>query len=413
MKNTPVNVIPFLPSDILIPKNNKEQFAVIACDQYTSEPEYWKKAAEAADGKPSALDLILPEVYLSSDEKETAKRVNEINENMRRYLAEDVFTELHDTMIFVERTLPDGSVRRGIVGAVDLEQYDYAPESRTLIRATEGTVPERLPPRMAIRRGAPIELPHVMMLIDDPDRSVIEPFIGGGYGETVYDFDLMLGAGHIKGRALDKEGCEKVEAALKAMLDKDGDDPLLFAVGDGNHSLATALGCYREKKAAGEDVSLCRYALCEVVNVHDEALEFEPIYRVLSGIDPKDFAAAAKNELASALASVSEKGEKRTVEIVTGTGAEELAAYSFPVGIIQSFCEKYIAAHGGSLDYVHGLSSAKRLGSADGCAAILFDGMKKSELFPYVRKNGPLPRKAFSMGGADTKRFYVEARRVL
>ena len=291
----------FYPADILLPQTAEmKKWPVVACDQFTSQPDYWQ-AAEAAVGEaPSALRLVLPEVYLNGPDVD--KRIETINASMDRYLADGLFRTLSDSLIYLERTQSDGRVRHGLIGCVDLEQYDFTPGSGALIRATEGTVLERIPPRVRVREHAALELPHVMLLIDDPQGTVIQPLAGEtGAMEALYDTELMLGGGHVKGWRLTEGQMGRTAEALNAlktpaaMADKYGmadAAPLLFAVGDGNHSLATAKVCYENlKKVTPPEqwASLpARYALVEVVNLHDDALTFEPIHRVLFHVDGRD-----------------------------------------------------------------------------------------------------------------------------
>ena len=271
--------LPFGSADILLPKADFERWACIACDQFTSQPEYWERADAIAGGAPSALRLILPEVYLGDGNDEA--RIREINDTMRRYLAEGVFNEYKNAMICTERTQPDERVRRGIVGAFALADYSYEPGAKCLIRPTEGTVLSRIPPRVAIRRDAPLELPHIMVFMDDRRREIIEG-IDTSRLVKLYDFELMLGGGHLRGWLIDAAEQQRILAALARLEEESGTEgeKLLFAVGDGNHSLATA-------KAAAEVIGTdaARYALAELVNIHSEAISFEPIYRVLFDAD--------------------------------------------------------------------------------------------------------------------------------
>ncbi len=397
-----MNNIPFKTADILLPKSNPEKWAVIACDQFTSEPEYWNECEEFVGDVASTLRLILPELYLNDDPDGRAAK---IRETMAQYLEKgDIFTEYSNTLIYVERTLGDGRVRRGIVGAVDLEAYDFSKGSQTQIRATEGTVLERIPPRVKIRGGAPIESPHIMILIDDKKRSVIEP-VSKMNLEVVYDFELMLGGGRLKGAILDAKAIDGVMNALGVLADE---SPLLFAVGDGNHSLATAKTCYEADKAANSPAAaLSRYALCEIVNIHDEALEFEPIYRVIFGADEADFTAA--------LRAVCTADSAQKIEMLTTSGSTNLClnpTSALTVGSLQAFLDGYIKAHPEvKVDYIHGEDSVKKL-VADGNIGFIFDGMAKDELFPSVIADGALPRKTFSMGDARDKRYYMECRKV-
>ena len=291
----------FYPADIYLPDLEGEKgtkWACVACDQYTSEREYWRAARAYVDGTPSTLDMMLPEAYLDMEEI----AIPQINGRMREYLENGVLSLHKNSMIYLERVQSDGKVRRGIVGAVDLEEYNYNKGSTTITRATEGTVLERIPPRVAIRRGAAIEMPHIMILIDDKDRTVVEPIAANAESyKQAYDFDLMANSGHVTGYFVDESDFDKINEALGAlcadgaMQEKYGVDApaLLFAIGDGNHSLASAKALYEEIKAEiGAEVAAnhpARYALCEIVNLHDETLEFEPIYRVAFGVDREGF----------------------------------------------------------------------------------------------------------------------------
>lgn len=391
--------IPFRAANILIPRGDHTLFSTVACDQFTAEPEYWERVRELTDGHPTAYRITLPEVYLSDDNSE---RINAINSEMNRYLSEGLFTEYPSAMVYVERTLGNGSVRRGLVGAIDLEAYDYTPGTTAPIRATEGTVPERIPPRVLIRRDAPLELPHVMLLIDDPDRSVIEP-LGSVCTREIYNFDLMTGAGHLRGALVPDEAQRQVLSALQALCG-DEENPFLFAVGDGNHSLATAKQCYLDNPTPEN-----RYALVEVVNVHDEALVFEPIYRAVFGADTQELIRTVRRHFESMPAA----DLISSMTAVTAEGEQSFPCTSFPVGELQAVLADYTETHKGtSLDYIHGQASLRELSAKSGVVGFLFEGMKKSELFPYIRKNGILPRKAFSMGEALDKRFYMECRRI-
>ncbi len=413
----------FHTADILLPDSNKtdtRSWAVVACDQFTSEPQYWENAKREVAGSPSTLNMILPEVYLSQAEK----RIPRINETMKHYLS-DILISHKDSMIFVERTQSDGSVRRGVVLAVDLEQYDYTKGACSLIRATEATVVERIPPRVAIRRGADIELPHVMLLIDDPQKTVIEPLMHTCEGELAYDTDLMLGGGHIKGRFLSNKNILDLSSALDGLIAPEqmraryGDEalaPLLFAVGDGNHSLASAKAAYEEVKARLGEAAAdhpARYALCEIVNIHDEALKFEPIYRVMFGVDAEDVMAS----LTEYAAALSGNAASQRVECVIGDKTDVIniphPVRQLTVGTLQDFIDGYIKTHTGvEVDYIHGESSTKALASKPNAIGFIFSGMGKNELFKTVIFDGALPRKTFSMGHAEDKRYYLECRRI-
>ncbi len=428
--------LPFRPADILLPRNcDLSLWSVVACDQYTSQPEYWQRVEERVGRAPSTLRMILPESCLEGPNVETD--ITEINNTMSRYLREGRFREYPDSLFYVERTLAGGRVRRGLVGMVDLEQYDYEPGSGAMVRATEGTVLSRIPPRVAVRKNAPIELPHVMLLADDPDRTVIEPLASRtGEMEPLYDFPLMEGGGRIKGWRLQEDQKAQVQSALLSLADpaafqaryglKEKLPVLLFAVGDGNHSLATAKECYeRQKKLVPQDqwgALPARYALVELNNLHDESLEFEPIHRVVFGVEPElllqEFSAAARAGALSGhrdgehlLAYACKKGGAYGSE---GCIRVENPAAQLPVGTLQSFLDTYLTAHPGArIDYIHGGDVAKDLAShREDAVAFLLTPMGKEELFPTVIHDGVLPRKTFSMGEAWDKRFYLEARKI-
>ena len=412
----------FASANILLPDFNKidgGRWAAVACDQYTSEPQYWEGAAEVVGDSPSTLKIILPEVYLS----ETEERVPRINAEMEKYLKE-VLVSHPDSMIYLERTQRDGVVRRGIVGLIDLEDYDYSRGSESLIRATEGTVLSRIPPRVKIRRDAPIELPHVMLLVDDPEKTVIEPLMGKGELDVAYDFDLMCGGGHVKGFFLPETEQGRINEALanlitpEKMAERYGENsfaPLLFAVGDGNHSLATAKACYTElKEKLGDEEakrSPARYALCEVVNLHDDALQFEPIYRVVFNVDPIDVI----NELRKYVEKLKGDAPAQKLTMVSRIFDSE---YEIPhpeaqltVGTLQNFLDRYVEAHPeAEVDYIHGEESLISLARGENALGFIFDGMEKSQLFKTVLCDGALPRKTFSMGHAHDKRYYLECR---
>ena len=417
--NEKFNKLGFYPADILLPKDaDMGKWAVVACDQFTSEPEYWQRVERNVGNAPSTLRLILPEAELKAPDVE--EKIGKINAAMDDYLKRDLFTTLKESLVYVERERSDGRIRHGLVGMVDLDAYDFTPGSGALIRATEGTVLERIPPRAKVRRNAPIELPHVMLLIDDPDKTVIEPLTAKADGmEKLYDFDLMENGGHIRGYKLSDAQVAAVADALaglctdEAMQKKygvSGVAPLLFAVGDGNHSLATAKACYEEQKGKNP---LAKYALVEVVNNHDDALQFEPIHRVLFGVDPKTFLAEFKAFYPNAHEG---KGEGHTIEIVceafSGCWTVPDPKVQLAVGTLQAFLDEYIKKHGGEVDYIHGDDVTRQLGAKPGNMGFLLPAMGKEQLFKTVMKDGVLPRKTFSMGHAQDKRYYIEARKI-
>ena len=408
------------PSRILLPAPSvsDETWACIACDQYTSEPEYWQKAFAAAGDAPSALRLILPEVYL----KESADRIPVIHKTMAQYLQDGLLAPAVDPgFILCERTVPSGT-RLGLVCAVDLEQYSFEKGSLPLVRPTEQTIASRLPPRLVIRRGAPVELTHIMILIDDPGRTVLEPLQAKKDAlRKVYDFDLMMNGGHLKGWAVDRaEDLEAVDSAMNSLLDSLGADPLLLAVGDGNHSLATAKAYWNEIReglsAEERETHPARFALCEIVNIHDEALLFEPIHRVVTGTD-------AGALLAYWQAYAAERGmtldaaEGHRFTVVTTNGDWTVTVGNpegaIPCETIQKFLDDFLARHPeAEIDYIHGEQSLRTLASAPGAAGFLLPEIDKKSFFSDVKKLGVLPRKTFSMGEADEKRFYMEAKEI-
>lgn len=417
----------FGPADILLPKDcDLSKWSVIACDQYTSEPAYWAKAAEIADGEPSTLNIIFPEVYLNSGDDD--KRIASINETMRKYIEDGLFEEYKNSMVYVERKQHNGKVRRGIVGAVDLECYDYSVGSESPIRATEGTILSRIPPRKRIRENAIMELPHIIMLIDDRDRKVVEAVAErSGELSLLYDFDLMLGGGHVTGRLIDEKGIETVMSGIKSLWDdetycgKYGSQPggkLIMAVGDGNHSLATAKACWEDiKKGLTEDEKKthpARYALVELMNLHDPTLEFEAIHRVMFDVDPEAVMAAFKEYYPQM--SEEFRGGGQRVTVVYGHTEKKLyisgSACSVSAGTIQQFIDDYIEKHGGSVDYIHGGNVVRMLAFEPNRIGFILDGIRKNELFEGVIHEGALPRKTFSMGEAADKRYYLEARRI-
>ena len=418
--------LPFKPADILLPQNcDYDKWSVVACDQYTSQPEYWERVARTVGGAPSALHLILPESSLEGPSVE--QDIAEINLTMAQYLRGGQFRELPDSLFYVERTLAGGKVRRGLVGMIDLEEYDYEPGSSALIRATEGTVMQRIPPRVKVRKNAPIELPHVLLLADDPERTVIEPLSGQtGVMEPLYDFELMEGGGHLRGWRLSGAQTGHVAAALSALAEPGsfaarygaaGRPVMLFAVGDGNHSLATAKECYeRQKDLCGPEQARmlpARYALAELTNLHDDSLEFEPIHRVVFGVDPKRL---LDGLLAAYPGAHLGSGAGHVIEFVHSRGMGKLTvpdpSAQLPVGTLQSFLDRWLADNGGRVDYIHGDDVARGFGLQEGNIAFLLPAMEKERLFPTVIFDGVLPRKTFSMGHANDKRFYLEARRI-
>jgi len=424
---------------ILLPRPEVElhKWAVIACDQFTSEPEYWQQVAELVSDAPSTYHITLPEVYLGTPDE--AERVEMIRRTMQDYLARDLFVE-REGLVLVERTA-GGRTRHGLMLALDLEQYDFSRGAGSLIRATEGTILERIPPRVRIRLGAPLELPHILVLIDDPGRTVIEPLVAARQSLTsLYDFELMLGSGHLRGYCVTDRGLEgQALGALQALSDplsfcrKYGVEPgapvLSFAVGDGNHSLATAKTIWEGLKTQVGPDHPARYALVEIENIHDEGLEFEPILRVLFDVQ-KDIVGALNGFYAgrcrwAACANPDEMiarvegqaGPEHAIGIITPGGCSVISVAeppaNLPVGTIQGFLDAWGKSGGfARIDYVHGKDVALRLGTQPGNVGIYLPAIAKSAFFRTVIVDGALPRKTFSMGEANEKRFYMEARRI-
>ena len=424
---------------IYLPKPgiNLTKWAVIACDQFTSQPEYWQEVEQTVGNAPSTYNMIFPEVYLEKPGAE--ERIERIQASMREYLSTDIL-EAHDGMVYVERRV-DGKLRRGLVLALDLECYDFTKGAQSLIRATEGTIIERLPPRMRIREGAPLELPHILVLIDDPQRTVIEP-LGKAKSklQKVYDFELMAGSGHLEGYLLEEGNEASVVQALEKLADPDvfadkygvgaEQKVLLFAMGDGNHSLATAKAIWEKiKDKVGPDHP-ARYALVEIENVHDEGLAFEPIHRVLFGVK-QDYLAAMQAKLGAQNVTYEKCTSRRkmvaAVDAALGTpqviGVVSSKGYgllkiatptsNLPVGTLQGFLDEFLKSSAAEkIDYVHGEEVVCKLGAQPGNLGFYLPGMEKSDLFKTVILDGALPRKTFSMGEAHEKRFYMECRKI-
>jgi hypothetical protein len=450
--------------EILLPAKGIDhaKWAVVACDQYSSEREYWKRVEAAVAGSPSTLDLIFPEAYLEDPDAEG--RIARIQASMRDYLARGLLASAGECFVLVERFTPGSEKPRvGLVLAVDLEAYRYGADSKSLIRPTEGTIVERLPPRMRIRRGAELELPHIMLLLDDPGRSALEPVYAGRERlPKLYDFELMLGSGRVRGWKVDEPAVlDKLASALGVLADpaafrarygpaersSAGElcSPLLFAVGDGNHSLATAKAVWEEIKSrhAGEPGIMehpARYAIAELVNVYDEGLPFHPIHRLLAGVEEGELVDAlgkyqefeldrfpspeAAIAAIDAPAQSTSGGGRREI----GSAAHRVACLSpsgslvitFPkpraklaAGTLQDFLDSFLKARSGrSIDYIHGTESLLSLASKPGNLGLYLPPIDKAGFFETVIRDGVMPRKTFSMGEAPEKRFYVEARRI-
>jgi hypothetical protein len=424
---------------VYLPKKGTDltKWAVIACDQFTSQPEYWQQVEKLVGDNPSTLHLILPEVYLEKPGQ--AERVQSIQATMHAYLTKGIL-QPRQGLIYIERNV-SGKTRKGIVLCLDLERYDYSKGSTSLIRATEGTIVERLPPRMKIRAGAALELPHILVLMDDPQRTVIEPLTEARHKlEKLYDFDLMLESGHLTGYAVSEPLEEKVIAALLGLARPETfaakygigkDEPvLLFAMGDGNHSLATAKAVWEKMKPQVGMDHPARYALVEIENIHDEGLAFEPIHRVLFGLKRDIFAALSSyfgaNFTYAPVTGAEEmiqrvdkaRGARQAIGLIGGGkefGMVEIdhPSSNLPVGTLQAFLDPFLKEGAAEkIDYVHGEDVVCTLGAQPGNAGFYVPGMDKSDLFKTVILDGVLPRKTFSMGEAHEKRFYMEARKI-
>ena len=420
-----MSINPFKKADFLIPKDaDLQKWAVIACDQYTSEPEYWKNAREARGDAPSAINLILPEAELTGDESDVNAKAGEIRRRFSEYLGGDLMAEYPDCYIYVERTLKNGKTRCGILGAVDLELYEPSRYAETLVRPSEQTVFERVPPRVTVREKSPGEVSHLVLFADDAEKQIVEPLAAKKASfEKLYDFDLPEHGGHVAGWKLPADEAERIDGILSAMADKKyvsdkyGTDPdappLLLVVADGNHSLAAAKEAYEKLKgkltAAEAAEHPARYAMAELVNIHSDSFEFEPIYRIVKGVDVDKFIGALRDET-----SASGEGQKVTFYYAGGQGEAVFTDPSTAVtaGTLQRFIDNYIDDHGeGKCDYIHGEEELKALCKEDGSVGFIFDGISKDGLFRDVISGGILPRKSFSIGAADDKRFYLEARR--
>lgn len=424
----------FRPAEILLPALEKgidlTKWAVVACDQYTSQPSYWDEVETYVGDSPSTLRLTLPEIYLEQTQLQVSQKIADIQHSMREYLKQNLFQSYPDSFVYIERTLSDGTVRKGLLGMLDLEEYDYHSGSSSRIRATEGTVLERIPPRVRVRECAALELPHIMMLIDDIQQTVIEPLSSQKDKlPLLYSLSLMQGGGNVKGYRVQGNTACTVQEALDNLAQPEafvqrhglpqGTPPLLFAAGDGNHSLATAKACFEElKKTLPESewrIHPARYALVEVVNLHDKSLKFEPIHRAVTETNPQGLLSALKNVCGVSRAGANTKGQKITVVSADGmeTFLMEKTTSNLAVGTLQNFLDQYLRDNPGKIDYIHGDNVAVKLGQASGSISFLLPAMGKEELFPTVILDGSLPRKTFSMGHAQDKRYYIEARKII
>ena len=399
-------------ADILLPNDNisSEKWAVVAVDQYTSEPEYWREVENIVGDSPSTLKITLPEVYLAESEARTPQ----MQANMRAYLDGGVLAEkVKNGYILVERTTESG-VRLGLMACLDLEQYDYTAGSVSLIRATEGTVIERVPPRVKIRSGAAVELPHVLMLLDDNKMRAIEPAYEARESlEKLYDFELMQNGGHLRGWKIEGAMKDKIDAAFDEIYKESGS--LFLAVGDGNHSLAAARAYWMEMrenipedKRASHPV---RYALAEIENLHSPAIQFEPIHRIVTGVDPESMIAEYEKYLAEQGEAVCEGSQ---LTLVWGENEKTYGFGHHPLKVLQAFLDGYMKNHPeAEIDYIHGDDTLRRLAGRENALGLMPCAFAKADFFPFIRTYGALPRKTFSMGHAHEKRYYFEARKIV
>jgi hypothetical protein len=429
---------------VLLPRPEIDlgKWAVIACDQFTQDEDYWNQARERAGTAPSALHLIFPEIYLNRGDRE--ERIGGIHRTMERYLREEVFAPPRRGWVYAERRTPFHPRRRGLVLSIDLEHYDWTPGSRPLIRSTEGTVPERLPPRMEVRRGAPLEIPHILLLIDDEEDRLLSGLAERAKrSPPLYDTPLMPDAGGVTGWILDREEdwaylagtLEALARKAETRYGQKEDTPFLYAVGDGNHSLAAAKGVWEEYKAAYRDGQgpadhPARWALVELENLYDPGIAFEPIHRVLFGPAAEEVLEALSVLPGFTCRPAGDRAELSRLTkdpapsaarlgLIAGTGLFliETSAPGLITDSLQPLLDRFIADRAGAsygIDYIHGEDELFRVAGTPGkpAAGLLLPPIKKSGLFQTVARRGPLPRKSFSMGEAVEKRFYLECRKL-
>lgn len=380
--------------EIVLPKEpDVRNWAVVACDQYSSNPAYWRSLEESLT-PPTTLNLIFPEAYLNAPGKE--KRIRSIIETQARYAADGLFRAVDGTVV-LKRETAYGHTHHGLMLLVDLDDYSVVRGEKTLIRATEAVVPERVPPRVAVRKDCLLELPHIMALYDDPADSVLGPYRAAS-APVLYEGELNGNGGRITGyQVTDTRGLSAALDALVLRAKRVYGEELLFLVGDGNHSLATAKACRTDANPKS------KYALVEAVNIYDPGILFEPIHRVIHGIDAADFLAAYAARI---------KGGARTAGYVGGDAVRLFVPENAidAVKAVDAFLEAYQAEKGGEIDYIHGEAELKAVASRTGGVGIVLRKMQKEALFPYIVQHGPLPKKTFSMGEADEKRYYIEAR---
>ncbi|HDQ14369.1 MAG TPA: DUF1015 domain-containing protein, partial [Sediminispirochaeta sp.] len=428
-----------IPS-ILMPRKDVDlsKWAVVACDQFTSEPEYWEEVAADVGDAPSTLHLIYPEVYLNEADKD--QRIDRINAKMDEYLREGIL-EAHEPALFLlRRDTPHSPSRWGVIAALDLERYDFSKDSTSLIRATEGTILDRIPPRKQIRKNAAVELPHIMVLVEDPQKTLIEALRNHVQDyEKVYDFDLMKDGGHLTGYKVDRPDLlENFASSLEKLADPRSfaerygtEDVLLFAMGDGNHSLATAKSVWEDLNAANpKDPAImehpARWALVEIENIYDDGLVFEPIHRVVFDSDFSTFEGELKklgrvsfkdcNSVEEVVEKVEKSGDPQVIGFLdskrTGIFTIHDSNYTIAAGTTQAAIDALTEKGTNEVDYIHGLEATESLGRRKGNFGLILPSLDKSDFFKTVIQDGALPRKTFSMGEANEKRYYVEARKI-
>jgi Protein of unknown function (DUF1015) len=423
--------------EVLLPKAGTDlsKWAVVACDQYTSDHAYWKAVEEIVDSAPSTLRITLPEIHLESPD--VAERIGKIHESMADYLARDILESQGESLIYVKRTTDHSGSREGLIVACDLERYDFARDSKSLFRATEGTIVDRIPPRLAVRREAPLELPHIMILIDDPDRTIIEGLAANTSTFPVaYDVELMQDGGVLKGWKVQGDAVGEILAKLEALLDKtisvQGEQPLFWAMGDGNHSLATAKARWEETKkeleAAGKTQAEilahpARFALAEIVNIHSPGLFFEPIHRAVFTDDVPEL---TETVLSEAMAEVTQIAEADLQKLLVSPEGQTKVGYfdgrnwyvlsykgkKLPPARADEIFGRFVKSRPGArIDFIHGWEDTRKL-TSEGAGVFFTPVIARERLFQWVQENGPLPRKSFSMGHAEEKRYYMEARKI-
>lgn len=405
----------FLPANILLPNKNidMKKWAVIACDQYTSQPEYWEEVKEFVGASESTLNLIYPEAFLEENNSKT----DSICKCMKDYLRKGIINEdILNCFILVERQVNQG-IRIGLIGVIDLEQYDYNIGSEKLIRATEGTVLSRIPPRVAIRSNAVLECPHVMVLIDDPKKKLIEPVVAQkAHLRKLYDFDLMFGGGNIKGSAIEGEMAISLISTISKMQKESNN--FFLAVGDGNHSLATAKTCWDKIKSnlTKEEMSNhpARFSMVEVINLHDPSLLFEPIHRIIYNCESDSFLEAFNKFILNNGLTTTPGDQVAFIDSSGTIGAFSINGLGnlLPIDIIQRFLDLFATENEAQIDYIHGDTHVMNLVKNKKAVGILLNSIDKHSLFPAIEAGGVLPRKTFSIGEADEKKFYVECRKI-